>query len=266
MEERLTTSEYWADIYKRAGSKRFSADPGKYRGHMQLDSLFTRIIPRQRALNIIEMGCGNSIWLPYFARKFGLDVWGLDYSESGCELARRNLQRAGVRGNILCRDFLDDIPDMEHGFDIVISMGVIEHFPKPDAIVQLFMRFLRHGGVMITIVPNLHGIFGTLQKKISKEIYDGHRVFDLHDLMDFHTLNHMKVLHGSYLRFLDPSVVNLSPFSERTRRYWGRWITLASYPLLLCERMSSVRFQSRLFCSEMVVVAAPPPALHARRT
>src|SRR5690242_12585722 len=39
-------------------------------------------------IRILEIGCANSRWLPYFAREYDLEVWGLDYSPTGCARAR----------------------------------------------------------------------------------------------------------------------------------------------------------------------------------
>src|SRR4249919_2340237 len=47
---------------------------------------------------VLEVGCGRSAWLPYFARRYRLSIAGIDYSESGCESAREILRRAEVSG------------------------------------------------------------------------------------------------------------------------------------------------------------------------
>src|SRR5664280_641769 len=41
--------------------------------------------------SLIELGCAHSKWLPYFARRFGLQVTGLDYVERGCETSSKKL-------------------------------------------------------------------------------------------------------------------------------------------------------------------------------
>jgi len=56
----------------------------------------------------IEIGCGSSGWLPYFAKKYGLLVSGLDYSEVGCRLAEENLKMQNIQyGEIICKDIFE---------------------------------------------------------------------------------------------------------------------------------------------------------------
>ena len=46
---------------------------------------------RRRQTSLIELGCAQSKWLPYFARHWRFDVAGLDSSELGCQRARQML-------------------------------------------------------------------------------------------------------------------------------------------------------------------------------
>src|SRR5690606_1159234 len=58
-----------------------------------------------RGRRLLEIGCGNSVLLPYLAREFGFEPTGLDYSELGCKRARESLAREKIRGTIHCEDF-----------------------------------------------------------------------------------------------------------------------------------------------------------------
>src|SRR3954447_19350720 len=55
----------------------------------------------------LEVGAANSIWLPYFARKYGYHVTGLDYSHNGCQLAEARLRSAGIEGAIIEGDLFE---------------------------------------------------------------------------------------------------------------------------------------------------------------
>src|SRR5664279_2041222 len=46
---------------------------------------------------ILEIGCGGSRFLPYFARELGAAVWGMDFAAEGVITAKAALARAGVR-------------------------------------------------------------------------------------------------------------------------------------------------------------------------
>ncbi len=67
---------------------------------------FQRVFREQNTSgqSLIEIGCGRSKFLPYFAKEFGFNVTGIDYSEIGCQQTRTILERAGVDGNIVYAD------------------------------------------------------------------------------------------------------------------------------------------------------------------
>lgn len=54
----------------------------------------------------LEIGCARSRWLPYFAKEFGFEVSGIDYSEVGSQQATQILFNEGVQGNIVFADSL----------------------------------------------------------------------------------------------------------------------------------------------------------------
>lgn len=92
----------------------------------KLDMLFKRFIEKG-IKRILEIGCAKAKWLIYFAKEFSYEVYGIDYLEKGVEIAKRNLKIAGVKGTILCEDIFQTSLK-EQSFDIVYSMGLIEHF------------------------------------------------------------------------------------------------------------------------------------------
>lgn len=148
---------------------------GKYQGierylaiNKKLDCLFRRFLEKSNK-KILEIGCARGKQLIYFAREFGYDVYGIDYSPKGVELANQNLKSAGIDGTILCEDvFITSFK--EESFDIVYSMGLIEHFQNPSDIIDAHIKLLKKGGKLIMTVPNFSGVFYlTLIKVLGKK-------------------------------------------------------------------------------------------------
>src|SRR5262245_50961326 len=69
----------------------------------QFHDVFVRLFQGQRGreFRLLEVGCAQSAWLPYFAREFGFSVSGLDYSPVGAQMARDVLRASGVEGEIV---------------------------------------------------------------------------------------------------------------------------------------------------------------------
>ncbi len=127
---------------------------------------------------ILEVGCGNSGWLPYFNKEWGLIVAGLDYSVVGCKKAEAILQNAGIKGTIHHADMFSPPEDMIESYDYVCSFGVVEHFEDTVNAIMAVSRFLKPGGVLITTVPNHNGVAGTFQRIFSKKVYSIHKIID----------------------------------------------------------------------------------------
>jgi len=149
--------------------------------------------------SLIEIGCGRSQLLPYFAKQFGLRVAGLDYSEVGCEKARRILERDSVAGEIRCADLFDAASVPQVGYDVVFSFGLVEHFEDTSGIVRALARYAKPGGSVFTLIPNMRGAVGAMQKALSREIYDIHVPLSAAALTQAHADAGLKVRASGYL-------------------------------------------------------------------
>jgi 2-polyprenyl-3-methyl-5-hydroxy-6-metoxy-1,4-benzoquinol methylase len=131
------------------------------------------IKPGQR---VLEVGCGGSRFLPYFAKDLGAEVWGFDYTPAGVASTKAALRRAGVEGTILQADLFaaDEVPT--DYFDVVFSGGFIEHFEDTDGVVNHIVQFAKPGsGLVITEIPHVTGwMFRSLQRRLDQTIFDQH--------------------------------------------------------------------------------------------
>jgi SAM-dependent methyltransferase len=178
--------------------------------HERLSSVFTGVAP---ASALLEIGCGASAWLPYFAREFGFRVAGVDYSPEGCGLARAALRRAGVEADVVCTDFFTPPPGLLEAYDLVFSFGVAEHFTDTAGCLRSFLRFLKPGGLMVTIVPNMNGITGALQRLVDRTVYDIHVPLDRSALELAHRGAGLTEVRCEHLLAMNLNVVN----AERRR-------------------------------------------------
>lgn len=174
------TQRYWESLWRAAALPRPVRPHGRGVNHF-VDRAFHRefsalFAGRVRdSFRLLEAGCAQSAWLPYFAQEFGCAVTGIDYSPTGCERARRVLAAAGVSGDIVLGNFLEPPAALLGSFDAVVSFGVVEHFEDTAAVVAALARFLKPGGVLVATVPNMAGLVGRVQKALDREVFDLHR-------------------------------------------------------------------------------------------
>lgn len=214
----------------------------------------------------IELGCGSSIWLAYFAKEFGFDISGLDYSEIGCEQERRILANAGVEGDIVHGDFFDPPPQLREKFDFVYSSGVAEHFIPTEKCLAAFSDFLKPGGLMVTIVPNLTGALGRLVKLTNKPIYDIHVPLDAEALGKAHIEAGLKVISCEYFLSSGFGVANVSGLpvdrsSTKIKKALLKALERTSVITWMIEERTVKLPNSKLFSPYIVCVAAKPERL-----
>lgn len=178
--------------------------------NIRFHNIFRRVLSNYLAgAKLLEIGCAGSAWLPYFALEFGFEVTGIDYSDVGCLQARDLLAQAGVDGKVHQADMFD-VPDiMRNAFDVVITFGVIEHFTDTASCLKTLSSYCKPGGTLISIIPNMHGINGILQKATNKEVFSVHKVLSAEELTRFCTEAELETICSEYLPFFNPGAVNI---------------------------------------------------------
>jgi len=119
---------------------------------------------------LIEIGAAQSAFLPYFAKYFEFEVYGLDRSKRGCERAEAVLRREKIEGHIYCGDLFSPPEQLRGVFDVVFSNGVVEHFEDTVECLRMMAALLKPQGKLVTVIPNMVGINGKLQKIMDRAI------------------------------------------------------------------------------------------------
>ena len=207
----LTDEQFWTDIWNLQRHKVRNLR-WAYVANRQLAKLFECGLTSFRHPKLIEIGCADSLWLPFLAQNYEIDGYGIDFSEIGCQLAERNLAIKRVKATIICTDFFDFAKEHPMAFDFAYSMGVIEHFTDATGILKEMYRILKPGGKMLTVIPNLRGMYTPIAKIASPKLLAKHRVIRPVDLRcDLETVG-FNVLEVGYTGgALKLSVVDYSP-------------------------------------------------------
>lgn len=200
----ITTAQYWDDAWNGLELP----DPIEPDGtapinhlHRQLhrefaDQFRQRVGPGSR---LVEIGCGASQWLPYFHRTFGFEVSGIDYSPEGIRRVEHILARSGTPATVVEADMFAPPDRFVEAFDVVVSFGVVEHFTDTADAIRACARFLRPGGLMITEVPTMSGLYGLAYKTLRPAIYAKHVPQTRERLAAAHERAGLRVLRSTYL-------------------------------------------------------------------
>lgn len=107
----------------------------------------------------VEIGCAPGKWLVFLHKEMGYRVEGYEYLKAAADASIRNLELSGAAAgdfNIHAADFLEvEAPEK---YDLVLSLGFVEHFTGFEDIMRRHFEIARPGGYVFVGIPRLKGI------------------------------------------------------------------------------------------------------------
>ena len=182
--------------------------------NLHLHAFFKNLLKDKKKFSVLEIGCANSIWPIYFHQYFNAEVYGVDYSEVGCEKSRALLDHYHIPGEIYCADLFSPPSNLLQKFDLVVSFGVVEHFEDTAYCLKSCAAFVIPGGLLLTLIPNIPSVIGFIQKFVDREVYDVHVPLTKKKLINAHKATDLKLMHCEYFMSMNLSVVNSGSFSS----------------------------------------------------
>lgn len=205
--------------------------------NQKLHQYFLKIIENIKGLNILELGCASSVWPIYFSQYHEANVTGLDYSAVGCKKSKILMDTYKVPGNIYCSDLFQPPTEILNTFDLVVSFGLVEHFQNTAECLKACSHFLKPGGRLLTLVPNMRGLIGFLQKITDESIYNVHVPLDIQDVCEAHHIAGLKLLECDYFMSINLSVVNSQKHVGKLwHQYFRNCLSITSKLIWMLEK------------------------------
>jgi SAM-dependent methyltransferase len=190
---------------------------GNYCNRLILEKLLAIAMGDKR---VLEIGAGDSAWLPYLAKEFPSSQFvGLDYSERGCTLLSARALSEGVNVQTVQEDMLVESSAHHQTFDVVLSFGVVEHFSDLVKALSAKSRYAKRGGIVFTLIPNMAGVLGTLARTWNREIYLQHKPHDLASLEDGNRQSGLTLIASGYVASNNFGILS-SCFPDRKGLAW----------------------------------------------
>lgn len=109
--------------------------------------MFERNLYHISGKRVLDVGCGQGMMMEYLTR-MGNKVDGFD-------IAYPSVHHNAKRGLPVLKADTRFIPFKNDTFDLVYSLGVIEHFPGTMRALKEQVRVCKPGGIVIAVVPNV---------------------------------------------------------------------------------------------------------------
>lgn len=170
--KKLTEKDYWevevtsgdesvaeasrSGLKARLVDRFFGQIKDGYVKYLLYDVQCGKYLPEGR-LKLLEVGSSPGNELLHMHRRFGYIPYGVEYTEAGAALNRRNFADHGIdESHVIHADVFDKEFQSEYHeqFDVVMSHGLIEHFTEMDDIIRAHTDLLKPGGYLLLTVPN----------------------------------------------------------------------------------------------------------------
>ena len=164
--------------------------------------ILSRYLEFNREKTVFEVGCYPGRFLLYFYRQYGYKPSGIDYATNTKEIELYFQKHKVDYGNIYCQDIFEFAGTEK--YDVVYSLGFIEHFRDFNEIVRLHENCLKENGVLVIGLPNFNNVFKKILRY--KEI-EGHNLEMMNvDFIRTYFLNRRRNYEILYLDFIVPQL------------------------------------------------------------
>ena len=113
----------------------------------------------------LDQGSGTGFYT-IMLDKLGFVTTGIEISKTLLDEANKNKKRFKCNYKMILGD-VRNMPFKNKSFDLVLSGGIIEHFPETQKAIKEQYRVLKKGGILLIHVPHRISIF-TLTKILQK--------------------------------------------------------------------------------------------------
>jgi SAM-dependent methyltransferase len=211
-DEKLTAPNFWESYWEK-GQKTSRNKPSLC--VLEILKAFEKHLPADKTMKALEVGGAMGEYLLYLSGRFGYEAHSLDYSRIGNEQTLENFGKAGMPVTVYERDLFADNSDLPK-FDLVFSLGLIEHFEDPIPAISGHLRLLKPGGLLLLGVPNYSGIYSTVLKRLAPSMFKTHnmKVMDLRNWDSFETGLNLERVYRAYIGGFEP--LNMKKIEVRT--------------------------------------------------
>lgn len=235
MNRDLTDKDYWEKGYRQPrATAQLAIDPSDFRQFPH-----RRLVERVGAVGlagkeVLELGAGDSSVLLSLAHLHGHEARfsGLDYAEPGCDLLRSRSRDAAVDIEVIHADMFKPPAPLRGRFDVIYSVGVMEHFTDLATTMAAVSAFAKPGGTVLTIIPNLSGALGWMTRHANPAVYALHNPHDLASLVDGHARAGLRIRESGYVCSTHFGVLGAC-FPEKKGFGWMSYALLARLSMVL---------------------------------
>lgn len=241
---------YWNSVWDK--KKAINKIDINYYTNRVLHDLYQKYFQYDKTKTVLEIGCALSANLLYFHEHFGYRINGFDYDLEAVNKTRDLYKGMGYEANIFHRDFFSQ--EEIDKYDVVISFGVFEHFENIEASIAHTRHYLKSDGIILTVIPNMNGIIGLLQKLLNRSIYDIHIPYTREDIKSAHEKAGYHTLFCNYYGLYQAGVINL--LGNRFENILRKLLAIPGKPIYYFHKLTGISLDSKYISPYIIYIGA----------
>jgi 2-polyprenyl-3-methyl-5-hydroxy-6-metoxy-1,4-benzoquinol methylase len=137
---------FYQSVYLKGEKKHFT--PFVTKGTTSTEAKEVIKEMKWKGKRVLDVGCGTGNFAREVAKKDAKYVLGIDYADEAIKIAEKTNKRKNLKFKKL------DVIKLDEKFDIIVSIGTIEHMDNPIKIIKKLKSCLNKNGKIILTTPN----------------------------------------------------------------------------------------------------------------
>lgn len=137
---------FYQSVYLKGEKKHFTPFVTKGTTSTETQEVIKEITWKGK--RILDVGCGTGNFAREVAKKDAKYVLGIDYADEAIKIAEKNNKEKNLKFKKL------DVRELNEKFDVIVSIGTLEHMDNPLQILKKLKKCLNKNGKIILTTPN----------------------------------------------------------------------------------------------------------------
>lgn len=166
--------------------------------------------------NALEIGCAPGKWMIFLSEELKYHPEGCEYLISAAEKTKQNLQLCGITDTFIHQGDFVTYNFENRSYDLVIALGIIEHFNDPMPVIEKMISLLNTDGILVIGIPKLTGINYYICKIVDQNLeyplLPAHNlsIMTINFFIDLEKKFKIKMIHGNYIGGFEPDLFDIS--------------------------------------------------------
>lgn len=159
------------------------------------DAVYDSLLPADRSVRILDIGCGGGHFLHYLSRKGYSGMEGIDIAPGLVRFVAEEIWPRVRQG-----DVLEYLKERKRGYDVLVANDFIEHLEKREIIEFLFLCHdaLADGGLLLLKTPNMSHPFACRNRYVDFTHEIGFTEHSLHEVCAAARFGTVEILPDSH--------------------------------------------------------------------